>query len=147
MPSHLGLTAVLLAKFPSAVVFVIAIPSLVSLDSTSQTQQVPSHLGLTALLLAKFPHAVVFVIAIPSLLRLDGTAVDRAGGLVPGSDCESAGSVSEGNDQGLLGAALHHAGNADATAQQLVCHLQEPVPWLGDLGVEAAIPLHCRVGV
>lgn len=41
------------------------------------------------------------------------------------SHCQSAGGISQCNRQRHLGDALHHASNADAAGQQLICNLRE----------------------
>lgn len=62
--------------------------------------------------------------------------------ITPDADCEARGSVAEGNEQRHLGAALHHARDADAPRQQLVRDLQEAVSRARYLGGEAPVACH-----
>ena len=43
-----------------------------------------------------------------------------------GTHSQAADCIAESDDQGLLGCALHHARDADATTQQLVGHFKKP---------------------
>ena len=74
-------------------------------------------------------------------------ALSQHFGCPPGADGQAGGRVAEGHQQRDLGAALHHAGDADAPRQQLVGDLQEAVARPRDRGGELPLPRHVAGGI
>ena len=61
---------------------------------------------------------------------------------IPGADSEASSGVAEGDEEGHLGARLHHGRDADAPRQQLVGHAQEAVARPRYRAAEAPIWAH-----